>query len=133
MDEFAENGITMDPNKAVHPTFLYESIWCILGFFVLYAICKKARKFSGQLFLCYGLWYGVERAVVEGLRTDSLYITGTPFRVSQVLSAGLALVCLILLIVLTVKYTKNPKPIDGVDYFLEDELKKQKAEEDANV
>lgn len=125
MDEFEANGITMDPNKAVHPTFLYESIWCILGFFVLYIICKKYRKFSGQLFLCYGVWYGIERAVVEGLRTDSLYIPGTPFRVSQVISAALAFVCLTLLIVLLRKYTKNPKPIDGVDFFLEEELKKQ--------
>ena len=59
------------------------------------------------------------------MRTDSLYITGTTLRVSQVLSAALALACLIALIVLLVKYTKNPKPIDGVDYFLEEELKKQ--------
>lgn len=124
-DEFAANGITMDPNKAVHPTFLYESIWCILGFFVLYLICQKFRKFSGQIFLCYGVWYGLERAVVEGLRTDSLYITGTTLRVSQVISAALALVCFITLVVLLRKYIKNPKPIDGIDFFLEEELKKE--------
>ena len=124
-DEFAANGITMDPNKAVHPTFLYESIWCILGFFVLYLICQKFRKFSGQIFLCYGVWYGLERAVVEGLRTDSLYITGTTLRVSQVVSAALALFCFIALVVLIRKYTKNPKPIDGIDFFLEEELKKE--------
>lgn len=124
-DEFAANGIVMDPNKAVHPTFLYESIWCLLGFFVLYLICQKFRKFSGQLFLCYGLWYGLERAVVEGLRTDSLYITGTTLRVSQVLSAALALACFAALVVLLRKYTKNPKPIDGIDFFLEDELRKE--------
>lgn len=131
MDEFQANGIQMDPNKAVHPTFLYESVWCILGFFVLYIICKKFRKFSGQLFLCYGVWYGLERAVVEGLRTDSLYIAGTNLRVSQVLSAVLALTCLVALIVLLRKYTKNPQPIDGVDFFLEEELRKQaEAEEE---
>ena len=78
------------------------------------------------MFACYLAWYGLGRAWIEGLRTDSLYIAGTPFRVSQVLSAGLALICLVALIVLTVKYTKNPKPIDGVDYFLEEELKKEK-------
>ncbi|MBR3438344.1 MAG: prolipoprotein diacylglyceryl transferase, partial [Clostridia bacterium] len=93
---------------------------------VLYIICQKARKFSGQLALCYGVWYGAERAVVEGLRTDSLYIANTNIRVSQLLSAVLALVCLVLLIALTVKYTKHPKPIDGIDFFLEEELKKQK-------
>ncbi len=125
MSEFEASGIVMDPNKAVHPTFLYESIWCLLGFFVLFAICKKARLFSGQIFLCYGVWYGIERAVVEGLRTDSLYITGTTIRVSQLISAVLAVVCFTLLIALVAKYKKNPKPIDGVDYFLKEELKKQ--------
>ena len=125
-DEIAANGITVNPNQAVHPTFLYESIWCLAGFFILYIITKKFRKFSGQTFLCYGVWYGLERAVVEGFRTDSLYIAGTTLRVSQVLSAALAAVCLVILIVLLVKYKKNPKPIDGVDFFLEEELKKQK-------
>ena len=68
---FADKGITMDPTMPVHPTFLYESISCLLGFVVLYIICRKARKFSGQIALCYGVWYGIERAIVEGLRTDS--------------------------------------------------------------
>ena len=63
------------------------------------------------------------------MRTDSLYIANTNIRVSQLLSAVLALVCLVLLIALTVKYTKHPKPIDGIDFFLEEELKKQKAPE----
>lgn len=121
---FADKGITMDSTMPVHPTFLYESISCLLGFVVLYIICRKARKFSGQIALCYGVWYGIERAIVEGLRTDSLYITGTTLRISQVLSAALALVCAVLLVILLVKYTKHPKPIDGVDYFSELELKK---------
>ena len=127
--ELAARGMDINPTGYVHPTFLYESIWCILGFIILYIICQKARKFSGQLALCYGVWYGAERAVVEGLRTDSLYIANTNIRVSQLLSAVLALVCLVLLIALTVKYTKHPKPIDGIDFFLEEELKKQKAPE----
>lgn len=127
-DEITANGIAVDPNKAVHPTFLYESIWCLLGFAVLYIITRKARKFSGQIFLCYGIWYGLERMVVEGFRTDSLYITGTTVRVSQALSAVLAAVCLVILIVLLIKNKKNPKPIDGVDFFLEEELKKQAVE-----
>lgn len=129
-DKLNANGITMDPEKAVHPTFLYESVWCLAGFVVLYIITRKARKFSGQIFLTYGVWYGVERAVVEGFRTDSLYITGTTIRVSQVLSAVLAVVCLVILICLLVKFKKYPKPIDGIDYFLEDELKKQAEEKE---
>lgn len=124
-EEITANGITIDPNSPVHPTFLYESLWCLLGFVVLYIITRKARKFSGQIFLTYGVWYGMERAVVEGFRTDSLYITGTTIRVSQLLSAVLAVVCLVILIALLNKFKKHPKPIDGVDFFLEEELKKQ--------
>lgn len=123
--EITANGITIDPNSPVHPTFLYESLWCLLGFVVLYIITRKARKFSGQIFLTYGVWYGIERAVVEGFRTDSLYITGTTIRVSQLLSAVLAVVCLVILIALLIKFKNHPKPIDGVDFFLEEELKKQ--------
>lgn len=128
---YAEKGFSVDPNLPVHPTFLYESIWCLLGFFVLYIICKKARKFSGQIALCYGIWYGLERTIVEGLRTDSLYIAGTTIRVSQALSAALVIVCAVVLVVLLIKYTKNPKPIDGIDYFSELELQKA-AEEEKN-
>ncbi len=104
-------------NLYVHPTFFYESVWCILGFFILYIILKKFRKFSGQLFLTYGLWYGLERMIVEGMRTDSLYIGGTGIRVSQALSFCIVLVCGVLLTALLIKYTKHPKPIEGVDYF----------------
>ena len=125
-----------DNNLFVHPTFFYESVWCILGFFVLYIIMKKRRKFSGQLFLCYGVWYGFERMVVEGLRSDSLYIGNTSIRVSQALSAVLMLVSLVLLISLYVKFTKHPKPIEGIDFFppkseKELEAEKRKAEKKA--
>jgi len=109
----------LDPSQPVHPTFLYESLWCLLGFVILYIVCKKARKFSGQIFLMYGVWYGMERTVVEGLRTDSLYISGTNIRTSQLLSVILVLVCAVLLVVFLIKYTKDPKPIEGVDYFNE--------------
>lgn len=118
--EYAEKGFSVDPTLPVHPTFLYESIWCLLGVLVLYIICRKARKFSGQIALCYGVWYGLERTFVEGLRTDSLYIGDTTIRVSQALSAALVVVCALLLVVLLIKYTKHPKPIEGVDYFPDD-------------
>ena len=116
-------------NLYVHPTFFYESVWCILGFFVLYIIMKKFRKFSGQLFLCYGVWYGFERMIVEGMRTDSLYVGSTDLRVSQLLSMIIMIVCLSMLILLTVKYTKNPKPIEGIDYFPPKTKKELLAEE----
>ena len=113
------SSIAVDPAKPVHPTFLYESLWCLLGFVILYIICKKARKFSGQIFLCYGIWYGVERTVVEGLRTDSLYIGNTGIRTSQLVSIVLVVVCAVLLVIFSIKYTLHPKPIEGVDVFPE--------------
>ena len=68
----------------VHPTFLYESVWNLAGVVLLHFVSKK-RKFDGQIILCYLAWYGLGRAFIEGLRTDSLYIG--PFRVSQLLAA----------------------------------------------
>lgn len=109
----------VNPYSPVHPTFFYESVWCIAGFLLLYLICKKFRKFSGQIILCYGVWYGVGRAFIEGLRTDSLYIGNTGIRVSQLVSLALALVCAVLLAIFTVKYTKHPKPVEGIDYYIE--------------
>ncbi len=128
-DEFAANGFSVDPDKFVHPTFLYESLWCLLGVLVLYIITQKARKFSGQTFLCYGIWYGLERTVVEGLRTDSLYIAGTLIRTSQALSMAIVVVCTALLVVLLIKHKKNPKPIEGIDYFDKDVEEKRAAKE----
>lgn len=93
------NGIEMDSSAPVHPTFLYESVWCLLGFLVLYIVCEHFRKFDGQLILGYGIIYGLERTVVEGLRTDSLYIGQTNIRISQVLSLTIAVLCLIITIV----------------------------------
>lgn len=70
----------------VHPTFLYESLWNLVGLGILYIILKKGRKFDGQTFLTYVFWYGLGRTWIEGLRTDSLYFFGTGLRVSQVLA-----------------------------------------------
>lgn len=114
-DEFAQRGITMDAALPVHPTFLYESLWCILSFFVLFWICKKHYKFSGQLILCYGILYGAERAVVEGLRTDSLYIGSTTLRVSQALSLLLVVVCLVILCIRLWRLHKHPVPFSPVE------------------
>ena len=67
-----------------HPTFLYESLWNAIGFVMLHFLSKK-RKYDGQIALGYCAWYGLGRALIEGLRTDSLYLG--PFRVSQLLAA----------------------------------------------
>lgn len=82
----------------VHPTFLYESLWNLVGLVLLVVIAKKWRKFDGQMMLSYVLWYGVGRGFIEGLRTDSLYFFSTPIRVSQVLGFGTALVAAALLV-----------------------------------
>lgn len=87
-----ELGITVDASAPVHPCFLYESIWCILGFVVLY-IYSKHRRFDGEIFLMYLGWYSFERMFVEGLRTDSLMIG--KIRVSQLLSGLLFAACLL--------------------------------------
>ncbi|MBR3972042.1 MAG: bifunctional methylenetetrahydrofolate dehydrogenase/methenyltetrahydrofolate cyclohydrolase FolD [Ruminococcus sp.] len=89
--------------KTVHPCFLYESLWCLLGFVLLHFFSKKFQHYKGQLFVLYLVWYGAERTVVEGLRTDSLYlpfsIGGYTPRVSQALSFALVVVGVVLLII----------------------------------
>ena len=109
----------VDPYAPVHPTFFYESVWCLVGFLLLFLMCKKFRKFSGQIFLSYGIWYGIGRMIIEGLRTDSLYIGNTNLRVSQLLSAAIVIVCTAIMIAMIIKHMKNPKPVEGVDYFIE--------------
>ena len=139
-EKFGLEGVTdvaahiEENNLLVHPTFFYEFASCMVGFVVLYVILKKFRKFSGQLFLCYGIWYGAERTIVEGLRTDSLYIGNTDLRVSQVLSIAIVVVCAAILIINLIRVKKNPKPIEGVDFFPEGSaktLKERKAEKAA--
>ena len=66
-------GVTIDPAMPVHPTFLYESIWCFVGLALLVAYIKK-RKFNGDIPLRYLVWYGAGRFWIESLRTDSLLL-----------------------------------------------------------
>ncbi|MBQ1282072.1 MAG: prolipoprotein diacylglyceryl transferase, partial [Oscillospiraceae bacterium] len=73
-----------------HPTFLYESLWNLIGLLLMHFISKK-RKFDGQVACFYFFWYGLGRAWIEGMRTDSLYLFGTGIRVSQLL----AILCVI--------------------------------------
>lgn len=81
----AASGVTVDPSLPVHPTFLYESLWCLAGF-VMLSLAMKHRRFHGQLFLSYLVWYGAGRFWIEGLRTDALMATGT-LRTSQLVAA----------------------------------------------
>ncbi|MGM9562650.1 MAG: prolipoprotein diacylglyceryl transferase [Faecousia sp.] len=101
-DSFLRMGIIENGQLIyVHPTFLYESLWNLIGLALIHFLSKK-RKFDGQVFLYYIIWYGLGRAWIEGLRTDSLY--WGPFRVSQVLAAVSCLLAVgVLLYVLLVK------------------------------
>lgn len=91
----------------VHPTFLYESLWNIIGFIGI-NIFYKHKKYDGQIFLMIFGWYGLGRMLIEGLRTDSLYLFGTSIRVSQALAALLFVACAALLIYFAIKKPNRP-------------------------
>ena len=106
---FCRMGLTAPDGSTifVHPTFLYESLWNLAGLIFLIIFTKKGhRKYDGQCTLIYFFWYGLGRAWIEGLRTDSLYIGSTNIRVSQALSIVLVLISLILLI----RQSRRPHP-----------------------
>lgn len=88
---FCRMGLTSPGGTTiyVHPTFLYESLWNLVGFLFLNRIIQKGRRFPGQCLYSYFIWYGIGRFWIEGLRTDSLYIGHTNLRISQLLSAAL--------------------------------------------
>lgn len=102
-----------------HPTFLYESLWNLVGFILLHGI-SKGRKYDGQIALMYVAWYGLGRALIEGLRTDSLWWGN--FRVSQVLAAASCLAALVALIWLAFR------PHDPADLFVNKVAAKKAAE-----
>ena len=109
-DSFLRMGL-LDPATGIttyhHPTFLYESIWNALGFLLLHKLSKK-REYDGQIALGYVVWYGLGRAFIEGLRTDSLYIPGTQLRVSQVLAAASCLAAVAVLVYFVLKPPAKP-------------------------
>lgn len=78
-------GMSINGYGPYHPTFLYESLWNLLGFILLFLFAKKWMKHHGEVFSLYFAWYGLGRFFIEGLRTDSLYLG--PIRVSQLLAA----------------------------------------------
>ena len=90
-----------------HPTFLYESLWNILGFVIITLLYRK-KKFNGQVALMYIAWYGFGRMFIEGLRTDSLYVG--EFRISQVVGAVCFLAAATLLIIGFVLTHKGKMP-----------------------
>ncbi len=102
----------------VHPTFLYESLWALAGFLLLYFVVSRARRFDGESTCFYFLWYGFGRFWIEGLRTDSLYLFnwtlfGERIRVSQALSLVMALLCAGILF-----YRLKVKKADGSSLYV---------------
>ena len=82
----------------VHPTFFYESAWCLL-LFLLMLVWKRKKCFQGQVFLRYLAGYGLGRFVIEYLRTDKLLIPGTSIGISQLISAALFVICAMIAVV----------------------------------
>ena len=106
-DSFLKMGLQNAAGEVIyyHPTFLYESVWNLIGFIGLHFYVRR-RRFDGEIFVLYMTWYGLGRVWIEGLRTDSLYLFSTGIRVSQLLAgvffaAGMA-------ILLTVYLKRKP-------------------------
>ncbi len=97
----------------VHPTFLYESLWNLLGFAIANIIYKK-KRFDGQIFFFYIGWYGFGRMFIEQLRTDSLYIGNTGLRVSQLVAFLTFLTGAVMSVYLCIVSRKKKAALDGV-------------------
>ena len=97
----------------VHPTFLYESLWCLMVLIIM-LIYRKHKKFNGEVFLVYLLGYGVGRFWIEGLRTDQLLIPKIGLPVSQILAGVLVVVSLALIIYKRIKLKREQKGIKYV-------------------
>ncbi len=117
----------------VHPCFLYESIWCIAGFFILNHFSKK-RRFSGEISLMYCVWYGFGRGFIELLRTDSLMIGN--LKVSCLLSFLISIAAFSALAVLRNRYKENSSLADYEEVFTDngepdaaDDLKEEENEQ----
>lgn len=89
-----------------HPTFLYESLWNLIGFIIINAFYKR-KKFNGQIFFMYIAWYGFGRMFIEGLRSDSLYIGGV--KISQLIGLLCAVVGVAVIIYKLIKEKKERK------------------------
>lgn len=111
-DSFFKMGLVDAAGQVTyyHPTFLYESVWNLVGFIGIHFLSRKKRKFDGEVFLLYICWYGLGRAWIEGLRTDSLMLFSTGVRVSQLVAiVSFAAAAAILAYVLL---KKKPSPDD---------------------
>ncbi len=119
----------------VHPTFLYESVWNLIGFLLINAYYPK-KKYHGEIFFMYISWYGLGRFFIEGLRTDSLYIGN--FRISQVIGLLSFVVGTAFLVVFYFKKAKGRIPLFEVENAVEisgglDSLEPVEEDENKNI
>lgn len=139
--DIIQNGhadLIYDHTQPVHPTFLYESLWCILGFILLHILSKRLlSRFDGMIFCGYMVWYGTGRFFIEGLRTDSL-MAGT-LRTSQLVAVIAVVLGIVLFFVLRRYSISLPKTLTTAtaetiqDEDAEDETENiEKAEEETN-
>ncbi len=113
-DVFCRMGLTLYGSTIyVHPTFLYESLWNLLGFLLLHFHSKKHRRWQGQYFLAYLIWYGFGRAAIEGLRSDSLWLVPNVIRISQLLGLVSAVAALVLYILNVRRVNAGKAPVFG--------------------
>lgn len=120
-----KSGVAVNATMPVHPCFLYESIWCLIGFILLH-IYSKHRKFDGEVFLMYIGWYGLGRFFIEMLRTDSLFIAN--IKVSELVAGACVLAAIILIFV----FRSVTKRDENYKLFVDtDQSKLQLAEYDA--
>lgn len=113
-------------NVFVHPCFLYESAWCLLGFLLLHFYSKKLRTYDGEIALLYVTWYGFGRMFIEGLRTDSLY--WGKFRVSQVLGFASCVVAAVLFVIFKILAKKK-----GYVLYVNSDASRELIEQDAKA
>ena len=100
-----------EENAWFQATFFYESLWNFVGFFLLITAYYRTNK-TGTTTALYFVWYGTGRALIEGLRSDSLYIAGTAIRVSQLVSIILVIIGIVVLsinIARSIKEKRNSK------------------------
>lgn len=105
-------GVVVDPAMPVHPTFLYESLWNLIGVAVLLLWLFPRRSYDGQITLGYTAWYGLGRFFVEGLRTDSLMWGSV--RVSQALGGVLFVVAAGLMLVIFL-WSRKPMTLEYIE------------------
>lgn len=107
--------LTRQGVQYVHPIFLYEALWNLVGLIILHVYSKKRKSgYPGQYFLMYVAWYGFGRFFIEGIRgPDALLIPGTEIRISQVLAA-LSCICAIALFVYFMYNKRSPRLSDDI-------------------